>query len=49
MYRQYNDSSFIDGDDWIISIIYELMDCKGGMGTSALKLSRDVCFAWTCV
>ncbi len=33
MHRQYNDSNSIPGEEWIISIILELMDCKRGGGT----------------
>ncbi len=33
MHRQYNDSNSIPGEEWIISVISELMDCKRGLGT----------------
>ncbi len=28
MHRQYNDSNSIPGEEWIISVILELMHCK---------------------
>ncbi len=36
MNRQYNDSNSIPGEEWIISVILELMECKRGMGTCGL-------------
>ncbi len=30
MHTQYNDSNVIAGEEWIISVILELMDCKRG-------------------
>ncbi len=32
MHTQYSDSNFIPGEEWIISVILELMDCKRWVG-----------------
>ncbi len=37
MHGQYNDSSSIQGEEWAVSGILELMDCKRGMGTYGLN------------
>ncbi len=42
MHRQYNDSNFIPGEEWIISVILELMECKRGMGTCGLNY-HEIC------
>ncbi len=36
MHKQYNDSNVIPGEEWIISVILELMDCKRGVATCGL-------------
>ncbi len=42
MHRHYNDSSSFPGDEWIISVILELMDCKRWMRTCGLNY-HEVC------
>ncbi len=42
MHRQYNDSNSIPGEEWIISVILELMDCKRGLGTWGLN-NHEIC------
>ncbi len=37
MIRYNNDSNSILGEEWIISVILELMDCKRGVGTCGLN------------
>ncbi len=42
MHRQYNDSNSIPDEEWIISVILELMDCKRGLGTCGLNYD-EIC------
>ncbi len=42
MHTQYNDSNSIPGQEWIISVILELMDCKRGVGTGGLNY-HNIC------
>ncbi len=42
MHRQYNDSNSIPGEEWIIGVILELMDCKRGVRTCGLNY-HDIC------
>ncbi len=37
IYTQYNDSNIIPGEEWIIRVILELMDCKRGLRTCGLN------------
>ncbi len=42
MHRQYNDSNSIPGEEWIISVILELMDSKSVLGTQGLNY-HEIC------
>ncbi len=42
MHTQHNDSNVIPGEEWIISVILELMDCKRGVGACGLNY-HEVC------
>ncbi len=42
MHRRYNDSSSIEDEEWIISIILELMDYKMGVETCGLNY-HEIC------
>ncbi len=52
MHGQYNASNSIPGEEWIISVILELMACKCGLGTCGLNyheicdLLESVCIDW---
>ncbi len=42
MHTQYNNSNSIPKEEWIISVILELMDCKRGLGTCVLNY-HEIC------
>ncbi len=42
MHIQYNDCNSIPGEEWIVSVILELMDFKRGMGTCGLNY-QEIC------
>lgn len=42
MYQQYNCKSSLNDEDWIVSVILELLDCKHGAGTCGLS-HQQVC------
>ncbi len=42
MHTHYNESNVIPGEEWIISVILELMDCKWGVGTCGLNI-HEIC------
>ncbi len=42
MHRQYNESSPIQGDEWIITIALELMNCKREMATCGCNY-HEIC------
>ncbi len=52
MNRQYNDNKYIPGEEWIISVVLELMDCERGLGTCGLNyyeicdLFESICLDW---
>ncbi len=49
MHRQYNDSNSIPGEEWIMSVILELMDCNKGWETVDLTTTRFVICLKVCV
>ncbi len=49
MHTQYNDSNIIPGEEWIISVILELMDCKRGWEPVDLTTTRFVICLKVCV
>ncbi len=41
-FLKYNDSNSVPGEEWIIGVILELMDCKRGVRTCGLNY-HDIC------